>query len=30
GSAKPKFVSHLSSGYALHTLEEGDFFREIS
>ncbi|PFK31617.1 hypothetical protein COJ18_23560, partial [Bacillus cereus] len=24
-----KFISHLSSGYALHTLEEGEFFREI-
>ncbi|PER15447.1 hypothetical protein CN489_01415, partial [Bacillus cereus] len=24
-----KFISHLSLGYALHTLEEGEFFREI-
>ncbi|KMP12919.1 hypothetical protein TQ94_29090 [Bacillus cereus] len=28
-SRVPKFISHLSSGYALHTLEEGKFFREI-
>ncbi|PES78537.1 hypothetical protein CN504_22125, partial [Bacillus anthracis] len=27
GYAKPKFISHLSLGYALHTLEEGEFFR---
>ncbi|PEF49109.1 hypothetical protein COK25_11930, partial [Bacillus cereus] len=26
---KPKFISHLPLGYALHTLEEGEFFREI-
>jgi hypothetical protein len=26
GYAKPKFISHLSLGYALHTLEEGEFF----
>ncbi|PFT31394.1 hypothetical protein COK71_19235, partial [Bacillus cereus] len=24
-----KFISHLPLGYALHTLEEGEFFREI-
>ncbi|PEC87487.1 hypothetical protein COE57_29070, partial [Bacillus cereus] len=24
-----KFISHLSLGYALHTLEEGEFFREV-
>ncbi|PEA31522.1 hypothetical protein COO13_19750, partial [Bacillus toyonensis] len=24
-----KFISHLSLGYALHTLEEGEFFRRI-
>ncbi|PFF13005.1 hypothetical protein CN324_29235, partial [Bacillus anthracis] len=24
-----KFISHLSLGYALHTLEEGEFFRGI-
>ncbi|PFF13000.1 hypothetical protein CN324_29205, partial [Bacillus anthracis] len=29
GYAKPKFISHLSLGYALHTLEEGEFFRGI-
>ncbi|PEO77459.1 hypothetical protein CN570_19305 [Bacillus toyonensis] len=29
GYAKPKFVSHLPLGYALHTLEEGKFFRGI-
>ncbi|PFL77068.1 hypothetical protein COK13_00465 [Bacillus cereus] len=29
GDAKPKFISHLSLGYALHTLEEGEFFRGI-
>ncbi|PHA68453.1 hypothetical protein COF09_16750, partial [Bacillus toyonensis] len=23
------FISHLPLGYALHTLEEGEFFREI-
>ncbi|PFQ56174.1 hypothetical protein COK18_29850, partial [Bacillus cereus] len=23
------FISHLPVGYALHTLEEGEFFREI-
>ncbi|PGH85011.1 hypothetical protein CN900_25525, partial [Bacillus anthracis] len=23
------FISHLSLGYALHTLEEGEFFRGI-
>ncbi|PFN17803.1 hypothetical protein COJ57_31185, partial [Bacillus cereus] len=27
--AKPKFISHLSLGYSLHTLEEGEFFRKI-
>ncbi|PZD83091.1 hypothetical protein DEJ61_17735 [Bacilli bacterium] len=26
--AQPKFISPLSLGYALHTLEEGDFFRK--
>ncbi|PEG01429.1 hypothetical protein COK25_09855, partial [Bacillus cereus] len=26
---KPKFISHLPLGYALHTLEEGEFFPEI-
>ncbi|OPA32621.1 hypothetical protein BHL47_03850 [Bacillus cereus] len=30
GFAKTKFSSHLSLGYALHTLEEGEFFRGIS
>ncbi|PGM72926.1 hypothetical protein CN956_30860, partial [Bacillus cereus] len=25
----PKFISHLPLGYALHTLEEGEFFPEI-
>ncbi|PEP31839.1 hypothetical protein CN575_21115 [Bacillus wiedmannii] len=29
GYAKPKFISHLSLGYVLHTLEEGEFFRGI-
>ncbi|OPA23448.1 hypothetical protein BHL47_26330 [Bacillus cereus] len=29
GDAKPKLISHLSLGYALHTLEEGEFFRGI-
>ncbi|QWI14321.1 hypothetical protein EXW47_28925 (plasmid) [Bacillus mycoides] len=29
GYAKPKFISHLPLGYALHTLEEGEFFRGI-
>ncbi|MBE7106677.1 hypothetical protein FT637_27825 [Bacillus cereus] len=29
GNAKPKFISHLPLGYALHTLEEGEFFRGI-
>ncbi|PEE85376.1 hypothetical protein COM90_28930, partial [Bacillus thuringiensis] len=29
GYAKPKFISHLPLGYALHTLEEGKFFRKI-
>ncbi|PFT22576.1 hypothetical protein COK71_30695, partial [Bacillus cereus] len=24
-----KFISHLSLGYVLHTLEEGEFFREV-
>ncbi|PER05887.1 hypothetical protein CN489_30175, partial [Bacillus cereus] len=24
-----KFISHLPLGYALHTLEEGEFFPEI-
>ncbi|PGX55011.1 hypothetical protein COE29_18430, partial [Bacillus cereus] len=27
--AKTKFISHLPLGYALHTLEEGEFFRKI-
>ncbi|OPA21276.1 hypothetical protein BHL53_26960 [Bacillus cereus] len=27
GSAKLKFISHLTLGYALRTLEEGEFFR---
>ncbi|PGM90268.1 hypothetical protein CN958_22170, partial [Bacillus cereus] len=26
GYAKPKFISHLPLGYAIHTLEEGEFF----
>lgn len=26
--AQPKFISPLPLGYALHTLEEGDFFRK--
>ncbi|ETT80264.1 hypothetical protein C174_06436, partial [Bacillus mycoides FSL H7-687] len=30
GYAKPKFISHLQLGYALYTLEEGEFFRGIS
>ena len=25
-TAQPKFISHLPLGFALHTLEEGDFF----
>ncbi|TXR68216.1 hypothetical protein DN395_00515 [Bacillus sp. AR18-7] len=29
GYVKPKFISHLSLGYAHHTLEEGAFFRGI-
>ncbi|KMP72648.1 hypothetical protein TU62_24420 [Bacillus cereus] len=29
GYAKSKFISHLSWGYVLHTLEEGEFFRVI-
>ncbi|PEI83419.1 hypothetical protein CN678_24205 [Bacillus toyonensis] len=29
GYAKPKFISYLPLGYALHTLEEGEFFRGI-
>ncbi|PEK50879.1 hypothetical protein COF80_26005 [Bacillus toyonensis] len=29
GHAKPKFISHPPLGYALHTLEEGEFFRVI-
>ncbi|OWT51433.1 hypothetical protein CER22_09760 [Bacillus sp. K2I17] len=29
GYAKPKQLSHLSLGYALHMLEEGEFFRGI-
>ncbi|ENL4423703.1 MULTISPECIES: hypothetical protein [Bacillus cereus group] len=29
GYAKPKFISPLLLGYALHTLEEGKFFRGI-
>ncbi|PFM45695.1 hypothetical protein COC59_04960 [Bacillus cereus] len=29
GFAKPKFVSHLSLGYALHTFEEGEFLRGV-
>ncbi|PEQ30450.1 hypothetical protein COK09_32085 [Bacillus cereus] len=29
GYTKPKFISHLSLGYALYTLEEGEFFRGI-
>ncbi|WP_080117045.1 hypothetical protein, partial [Bacillus cereus] len=29
GDAKPIFISHLPLGYALHTLEEGEFFRGI-
>ncbi|MCM3068498.1 hypothetical protein M3568_19460, partial [Priestia flexa] len=27
--AQPKFISPLPLGYALHTLEEGDFFRKF-
>ncbi|PGP75782.1 hypothetical protein CN997_25585, partial [Bacillus cereus] len=29
GYTKLKFISHLSLGYALHTLEEGEFFRRV-
>ncbi|PFV69503.1 hypothetical protein COL05_28935 [Bacillus sp. AFS059628] len=29
GYAKPKFISHLSLGYALHMPLEGEFFRGI-
>ncbi|MBG9751126.1 hypothetical protein ABD81_20550 [Bacillus thuringiensis] len=28
GNAKPIFTSHLPSGYALHTLEEGEFVKK--
>ncbi|KXY42361.1 hypothetical protein COM24_22865 [Bacillus toyonensis] len=29
GYAKPNFISHLSLGYAFHTLEGGEFFQGI-